>query len=527
MPWEEKKGTLSGKIALNYTSSIINSVPMKTRVYKYFSSFLIVATVITACVVQRSPVTGEKRAYGYSWEEEKEIGREADRQIQESYGIFHDEELLEYVKDLGLNLLSVSHMRREETPDKYRNTEFTFRVLDSPVVNAFALPGGYVYVTRGLVSHLDNQAQLAVVVGHEIGHVAARHASQRAFEQQLGQVALLGGAVVGEELLGIPGGSVLNIGSQAAQLLFLKYSRDDERESDELGVEYSAMQQYEAAEGAAFFRTLERMAGQSGQSIPDWQSTHPDPSDRAHRIPELARIWEERGYEQTITDTDEHMQKLDGIIYGSNPRHGFTRDGVFYHPDLAFKFPYPADWQVINRRSLVAVVNNDGDAVSVMKLDHESPSAEASVREFLNQEGIHTVEQSSASNNGLSAYKAVATGQTEKGTEIKFYLYAVEYDGNIYRFLNYTTLDQFETYKQEFVGISHGFSRLADQAILNVEPVRLYTRKVQRTGTFSSFLSDSYEGMPIEITAKDVAILNQVQLDETIEAGTWIKLPGR
>lgn len=498
---------------------------MKRLLANIFLPLITVSLLVPGCVVQESAITGDRRAYGYSWEQEIQLGKDADQQIQQQYGIYDNEELQQYVEEIGQEMLKVSHMRRENTPDQYKNTEFFFRVLNSPVVNAFALPGGYVYVTRGLISHLDNEAQLAVVLGHEIGHVAARHASQRAFEQQIGQVALLGGAIAGEELLGIPGGSVLNLGSQAAQLLFLSYSRDDERESDRLGVEYSAMQNYEAAEGAKFFVTLERMSKKSGQSIPDWQSTHPDPSERAKTIPDLARQWRERGYDMTIEDTDEFMSNIDDIVYGNNPREGFTRNGVFYHPDLEFLFPYPNDWQVINQRSLVAVINKEQDAVSVMKLDSESANVQASVNEFLSQEGITTLEESGISGDGLPAYNAIATGQTDDGAQIKFYVYAVEYGDRIYRFLNYTSLDKYATYEPRFKEITGGFKQLTDEDILNIKPVRLQVFKTDRTGTFESFLPSGFEDMPIEITPKDLAILNQVELDEQIDAGTWIKIP--
>lgn len=498
---------------------------MNRLLAKLFLPLVFVSLIVSTCVVQESAITGDRRAYGYSWEQEKQLGRDADQQIQQQYGIYDNEELQKYVDKIGQEMLEVSHMRRENTPEQYKNTEFYFRVLDSPVVNAFALPGGYIYVTRGLLSHLDNEAQLAVVLGHEIGHVAARHASQRAFEQQLGQVALLGGAVVGEELLGIPGGSVLNLGSQAAQLLFLSYSRDDERESDRLGVEYAAMKNYQAAEGAKFFVTLERMSKQSGQSIPDWQSTHPDPSERAKTIPDLAQQWREKGYELSIEDTDEFMSTIDDIVYGNNPREGFTRNGMFYHPDLKFQFPYPNEWQVINQRSFVAVVNEEQNAVSVMKLDSKSADAQASVNEFLNQEGITTVEKSSAASEGLPAYQAIATGQTEDGAQLKFYVYALEYGDRIYRFLNYTNLNNYATYEPRFKEITDGFRQLTNDDILNIQPVRLQVFRTDRSGTFESFLPADFENMPIEITPKELAILNQVELNERIEAGTWIKLP--
>lgn len=423
-------------------------------------------------------------------------------------------------------MLAVSHFHRDDTPEEYEGTEFYFRVLDSPVVNAFALPGGYVYVTRGLMSHLDNEAQLAVVLGHEIGHVTARHASQRAFEQQMGQIALIGGAI-GGELLGLPGGDILGIGSKVAQLLFLNYSREDERESDQLGVEYASMQNYEAAEGAEFFKSLERMAEQSGQSLPKWQSTHPDPANRAQSIPQLAAEWEAKGYEQTIENTDEYMAKLDNMIYGQNPRKGFTRNCIFYHPDLKFQFPYPDGWQVINQRSMVAIVNGEQDAVSIMTLDGESSGAEASVNEFLNKEGITTLGKANTQSNGLNAYQAEATGQAEEGTQLKFYLYAIEYSGSIYRFLSYTTAEKYETFASRFNEITGQFSELIDRDILKIQPVRLQTVKTNRTGTFQSFLPDTLENLSITVSPEDLAILNQVELDEQISNGTWLKLPNQ
>jgi predicted Zn-dependent protease len=484
----------------------------------------IVGLLVTACSIQQSAITGDKRAYGYSWEQEKQIGMEADQQIQQQYGLYDNDALQQYVDKIGQQMLAVSHMQRSDTPAEYEGTEFYFRVLDNPVVNAFALPGGYIYVTRGLLSHLENEAQLAVVLGHEIGHVAARHASQRAFEQQMGQIALIGGAI-GGELLGLPGGDILNLGSMAAQMLFLSYGREDERESDRLGVEYASMQHYKSAEAAQFFVSLERMSDQSGQSLPSWQSTHPDPAERASSIPELAEEWRAKGYEQNIVHTDEYMGMLNNLIYGENPREGFSRNGIFYHPELKFQFSYPDGWQVINQRSLVAIVNNDQNAVSIMTLDNESSGAEASVNEFLNQEGITTTGRSSASSSGLRAYRAEATGQTEDGTQLSFYLYSIEYSGMIYRFVNYTGLENYGTYAPRFQEITNSFRELTDSGILNIQPVRLQAVKTSRSGTFRSFLPSNLESLSINVTPEDLAIMNQVELDERIESGTWIKIP--
>lgn len=477
---------------------------------------------LSTCTVQRSPVTGNRRAYGYSWEEEKQIGAQADQQIQQQYGVYDEESLQKYLDRVAQDVLANSDMRGQDTPEKYRTTEFTFRILDSPVVNAFALPGGYVYVTRGLMANLRNEAQLAVVLGHEIGHVAARHASQRAFEQQIGQLALIGGAVAGQELLGIPGGNILNLGSQAAQLLFLKYSREDESESDKLGVEYAAKSNYQASEGADFFKTLQRLSSESGQSVPTWASTHPDPSQREQRIPELAQEWESQGYKMNTVDTDQYMNQLDNIIFGVNPRQGFAENGVFYHPELEFKFPYPESWQLTNTPSAVQIVNEEGNAIIIFQIDGKNNSARASVNEFLSQEGINPAGANATSNNGLNGYEATATAQTQNGVQVRIYLYSVEYEGKVYRYLTYSTAEQFNNYRNAFVETTNGFSRLTDSSILNMQPARLNVYRANRTGTMESFLPNN---LPMDITAEEVAIANQVQLNETIEEGTWIKIP--
>lgn len=495
---------------------------MTSSLRLFFTSVLLILFV-GSCTVQKSPITGSKRAYGYSWQQELEIGKEADKQIQQQYGVYNDEQVQQYVERIGQEVLEVSHMRREDTDPQYRKTEFYFRVLNSPVVNAFALPGGYIYVTRGLLAHLKNEAQLAVVLGHEIAHVAARHASQRAFEQQLGQIALIGGAVAGEELLGVPGQSVLQLGSQAAQFLFLSYGRDDERESDQLGVEYAAMKQYEAEDGAGFFSALERISEQSGQSIPSWQSSHPDPSERAKRIPELAQQWEQKGYEQNIENTDEYMNVINGIIYGQNPREGFTEDGYFYHPDLKFQFDYPDTWEIVNQPTLVAAVNQNQDAISLMQIDSKADSPEASVMNYVTQDGFTLQSQQSVQQNGLNGYEAIAIATTEDGTRYKFLVHAVAYDGNIYRFTNYSLAQKFEDYQPFFKETSYSFAELTDQDKLNREPVRLQAQKLDRSHPLSAFL----DNLPSDVTAEDVAILNQIESDVRLEEGSWLKIPKR
>ena len=207
---------------------------LRLRPYTFVLALLLVAGCGTT---NRNLVTGESQRGAYNWQQEVQLGTEADQQITAQYGAYNNATVTAYVERIGQQVLSTSaYADPAQTPAEIRNTPFHFRVLDTPVVNAFALPGGYVYVTRGLLAHLENEAQLAVVLGHEIGHVLARHASRRAADAQLGQFGLLGAAVLG----GVVGGGqvaqgILDYGGTGVQLLFLKNGRGDEREADRAG----------------------------------------------------------------------------------------------------------------------------------------------------------------------------------------------------------------------------------------------------------------------------------------------------
>ncbi|HDS74465.1 MAG TPA: peptidase M48, partial [Firmicutes bacterium] len=279
-------------------------------------ALLMTATILVAfaCAYSTNPVTGKKEFFAYSWQQEIEIGTDADQGIAQEYGIYDDDEIRQYVDRIGQKVLQNSHLRREDAGRQFQDTEFTFRVLDSPIVNAFALPGGYIYVTRGLLAHVENEAQLGVVLGHEIGHVAARHSSQRAFKAQLGQIGLIGGAMLGQAVFDISADEILQLGSSAMQYLFLSYSRDDEREADRLGVEYASKSGYSAGEASRFFRSLTRIQQKTGATIPSWQSTHPDPGDREEAVVQLADTWRTQGYDMSLVNRDPFYNVLDRVV---------------------------------------------------------------------------------------------------------------------------------------------------------------------------------------------------------------------
>jgi len=486
---------------------------------------LLVAATASGCVTTgTSPVSGNTRAYAYSWDEEVKIGKEADQQIQQQYGIVEDEALQQYVDEVAQNVLKVSHMRRSDTPAKFRNTEFAFRVLDSPIINAFALPGGYVYVTRGLMAHLNNEAQLAVVLGHEIGHVAGRHASKQAAKQQIMQGVLVGGAIAGQAAFGgNVGENVLGIGGQAAQLLSLRYSRGNERESDQLGVEYAVKAGYDAAEGSAFFTSLKRKSKQSGRSLPTWQSTHPDPGKREDTVQELARQWDGKvGSPQTARNQEAYYAAIEGIVLGDNPRQGFTENNVFYHPDLKFKFPTPSGWQVQNETSQVAMIQSDQEAFVVFRIS-SAASLDAATNELVGQKGITVVERGQRTVNGHPARRVLAEAQSQQGQTLRVLSYFIQYEDRVYQFQGLTTAGRYSTYQPAFERTMTGFDTLTDSDKLSVQPTRLVIRPASRSAPFRTFVEE--QELPDGISAADLAILNQLDLDTTVDEGRPLKLP--
>ncbi len=490
----------------------------------WFPLFLVFILVYTSgCMtLEENPVSGNRRAFGYTWQQELQIGAQADQEIVAQYGIYDDDELTAYINELSELILAESHMRREDTSPQFREAEFTFRVLNSDIVNAFALPGGYVYFTRGLLSHMNNEAQLAVVIGHEIGHVAARHASQRVLQQQAGQLLLIGGAIAGQELFGMSAENILNIGGTTAQLLFLSYSRDAERESDRLGVEYTAMAGFDASEGAAFFRTLQRLSERAGGSLPNHLSSHPDPGDREQSMHQLSQQWRDQGYEQTRRNERQYMEMIDGMVLGQNPREGFVENNIFYHPDLEFQYPVPAGWNVQNMAAQVAMFDNDQQGVSIFSFARDASSARAAVEQFTNQEGINVVSSGNANLNNNTGYRAIATATNQDGSELRFMVQGVEFGGQVYRFINYSSSGRYDQYESSFTQIVEGFRRLTDSSKLSIQPVRIQVITADRTGSFQSFLPSD---MPMGMNPEELAIINQLNLNDTVTRGQRIKIP--
>src|SRR5438034_6810803 len=232
-------------------------------------SSCVVALAAAACAV--NPATGQRQFSLMSEDQEIQIGQQQDPEVRREMGVYDDRALQQYVSDIGLRLA-----RQSERP----NLPWHFTVVDSPAVNAFALPGGYIYITRGIMPFLDNEAQLAGVLGHEIGHVTARHASQQYSRATGAQLGLIFSSILLPQTR-----PFAQLGENGLGLLFLKNGRDDEEQADSLGVKYAAKTGWDPAGVPQMLSTLARIEEASdNKGVPNWLSTHPAPEDRVQRV---------------------------------------------------------------------------------------------------------------------------------------------------------------------------------------------------------------------------------------------------
>lgn len=271
------------------------------------AGMLPVLLLLSSCSV--NPATGKQQVNFFSEAEEIEMGRQADADIVAEVGLYDDPELQDYIDELGQELAAESE--RPHLP-------WSFKVLDDPAINAFALPGGYVYVTRGLLTHLESEAEVATVIGHEIGHVTARHGVNQMSKQMLAMVSVEVAAVLADVDDGWAGVAVLGMG-----LVFLKHGRDDERQADELGLRYSQRVGFDLRESSQVFGLLDRVSKVEGVGrLPNWLATHPDPGARRVRIQEKVAALQASGtsFEGTRVGRDAYVERLDGVVFGEDPR---------------------------------------------------------------------------------------------------------------------------------------------------------------------------------------------------------------
>jgi predicted Zn-dependent protease len=309
--------------------------------------------VLTACAT--NPVTGRRELSLVSESQEIEMGRQAAVEVRQTMGLVPDAALQRYVRSIGLGLAAESE--RPELP-------WSFEVVDDAAVNAFALPGGPIFLTRGILSHMNSEAELASVLGHEIGHITARHTVQQISRSQFLQLGLGVGSILSDEVAALSG--VLGSG---LGLLMLKYGRDAETQADDLGFKYAFTEGYDVRQMRNMFEMLQRVsaAGGTGGRLPQWLSTHPDPENRIAKTDQRLDTMT-ADLSKAKVNRDPFLSQLDGMVFGENPRQGFFEGSRFNHPDLAFRIDFPTDWKTQNQTAAVVGISPADDAILVLSI---------------------------------------------------------------------------------------------------------------------------------------------------------------
>ena len=296
---------------------------------------------------------------------EKTQGAQAHTQILQEFGGPVAGSQADYVRTVGQGIAVQSGLSSART-------DFTVTLLNSPVNNAFALPGGYVYVTRQLMALMNNEAELAGVLGHEVGHTAARHARarQRAATRNsiLGVLGTILGGAIGDNggVLGGLGGILQQNSSRAAQAATLGFSRSQETQADDLGIRYLNGAGYDPVALSTMLASLAaqnsldvRVTGQDARNIPEWASTHPDPASRVRRAQQAAQ---RLGVTSGRTNRDPFLNSVDNILYADDPRQGVVEGNAFLHPDLRLGFSVPQGFGMTNGAAAVTISGSSGQA---------------------------------------------------------------------------------------------------------------------------------------------------------------------
>jgi predicted Zn-dependent protease len=478
---------------------------MQGKCSRVFASGLALILFLLSGSCATNPVSGGPELMLLSESEEIQLGKQTDTEVRKEYGVYEDQKLNAYLNDMCQRLAKVSHRP---------NLPYKFEIVDASAVNAFAVPGGYVYFTRGILANLNNEAELAGVMGHEIGHITARHSAQQYSRAQLAQFGLVVGGLFMPDL--VSGVAQLGVG-----MLFLRFSRDNERQADSLGVEYASKAGYDARELAAFFETLERMnPGSDRSGLPGWFSTHPSPEDRVVTVRKEAREWQQKlGMKESKLNREVYLKHIDGLVYGDDPRQGYVDEGIFYHPDMGFQFPIPANWKVNNTPSQVQIINENKDGGIIFSVA-TAPSPKEAATKFAQANRASVLASDPITVGGFPAHRLVCNVKGE-GSTIRVVSYFIQKEKSVFYFHGLSAPSVFDKYLNLFERTMRGFKGLTDQKKINVKPDRIRLRTTKAGGSAESAFRSM--GIPKE-DLDDMALLNGMELNENLPANTLVKV---
>ena len=449
---------------------------------------------------------------------EAQMGAEAHPQLLAEFGGAMSGSHAQYVQQVGQNIAVQSGLGNARE-------SFTVSLLNSPVNNAFAIPGGYVYTTRQLVALMNNEAELAAVLGHEVGHVAARHSQRRQAAAQRNTLLGAAGAILSGVLLGNSGlGQQLGQAAlQGSQLLTLKFSRSQELEADELGIRYLNSAGYDPRAMGTVLQSLAlqnaldaRVQGRDNASIPEWASTHPDPASRVQSALSKAQAM---GVSGGITNRDTFLTRIDGLTYGDDPAQGVVEGRQFIHPELRLAFTAPQGFYMVNGTRAVSVNGQSGQAqFSLAPYNGNLESYVASVFGGVSeQQQIRPQSIQRTTVNGLPA--AYGTARVNSGNgQVDVTVFAYEFaNDRAYHFVAITPAGNASVFNAMFGSMR----RIDSQTAANVIPRVIDVVTVRSGDTVNSLASRmAYSDNQVD----RFRVLNGLTSNEGVSAGQKVKL---
>jgi predicted Zn-dependent protease len=387
-----------------------------------------------------------------------------------------------------------------------------------PAINAFALPGGFIYLTRGILPFLDNEAQLAGVLGHEIGHVTARHSAQQYSRATGAQLGLIVGSIL------VPAARPLGQLAEATLgVLFLKYGRDDELEADALGVRYASRTGWDPRGVAGMLTTLDRIEDETDQKgMPNWLATHPAPADRAERVQAAIEQATVRVTPRTTASRDDYLRRVDGLIYGDNPDQGIVRGSRFLHAVLRFSVDFPTGWTIVNSPSQVVAKHPNADAYVLLQLVQQPTGSD--IRDIaissMQRSGLQAVDGARATVNGLSAFVGTYQGTLEGLGPVGVRAAHIAHGQRVFMAAGLAPAQIFNKVEPDFRPSVVSFRPLSADEAAGIRPNRIDLYTVRQGDTWQS-IAERAGGL---IKPTTLAIMNGHAVNDQPRVGERLKI---
>lgn len=471
------------------------------------------SVLLLACAT--NPVTGQQEIVLMSPSREASVGKQAAAQVAAEMGLVQDPALLAYVRQVGAKV--AAHSPRKDVT-------FQFAIANMPETNAFALPGGYIYVSRGLLALARSEDELANVLAHEVGHVAARHAAQR--ETRALGVGLL--SVLGTVAAGALGGDAAasaasQLGQVAGSGLIASYGRDQERQSDEVGQRMAKAAGYDPGGMATFLGALDReVTLRSGKPRrPSFLDSHPAAPERVASAGTRAKTLGTSGGLAPLAARNAFVARLEGIQVDEDPAEGVLRKSVFLHPDLGLRLAFPSGWNVQNGKQMVGAQEPEGAALILFGAQERGSDPRAAAEKFVraNAQGMEVLDDGAFSGAGVPAYRVrarVALSQGTAGAE----LFWLAHRGTVYSLQCIAPEQSFSGFVPQFERTAKSFRALTSEERASIRERRLHVVRANAGESLAALAGRSGNVWRIE----QVALANGIEPGATLAAGQRIKL---